>query len=171
MLKIKNLLILFALIAALLMPAGAWAYNITQTNIGELQTAIASADEDIVIGEEITLEDVIAISKDVTIKFSGSSGTIKAAAGKRHFNITSGTTTFEGITFDGNNGGGIEITGGSATFRGKTTFQNASADNGGALDVGSGATATFEGEATFTNNIATGDGGAINSAGTVTFSK
>ena len=178
---IKKILILFALIFALLVPA-AWAddYHISSTNIGELQTAIASADGAIIIDDAITLPNAIEISKDVTIR--GNGNTITAAAGKRHFNIKSKAATFEGdITFKGGstNGGGIEITeSGSATFTGKATFTgNNTTGDGGAIYVSTG-TLTFEKEAIFggtgtTDKNTAANGGAVYvaSGGTATFSE
>ena len=127
-------------------------------------------------------------------------GKLKAPAGLRHFELdeTKGFV-IEGITLDGNGGGGVNISAGSPEFNNVTfsgidassnsdesnggavnisdgrptftgcSFTNCTGENGGALYI-SGGQADFEEQTVFEGNTATNSGGAVYSAGgTLTF--
>ncbi len=145
------------LLCLMLGVSSAFAATITVTNglntgAGSLRTAIASAASgDIIVFSGVSTVNLtsaeLLIDKNLTI--SGGGGvTINRAGGTefRLFNITSGTVTFNNLTFTNGNAAGT--------------------DGGGAVTIAGGAAAIFN-TCVLTGNSAQ-EGGAIGSSGNVT---
>jgi len=149
------------------------------TNYTTLKTAIDNKADTIIIINNITLEDVIGITYDVTIASNGA--TIYPASGKRHFNVMNNsqtTVTFQDVVLDGANiGGGIFAYGDitikdaviqncitSAVYnRGYINLTGCNINNNKATEGGgvfNSATMDMS-NCTFTNNKAYQDGGGV----------
>ncbi|MCC8022421.1 MAG: hypothetical protein LIO46_01345 [Clostridiales bacterium] len=155
------------------------------TTYAELKEALADPSEtELYIGNDIVLEDTLAISRDVTLKADGAV-TLTSAAGKRHFTVSGGSITvaFDNVSLNGSgSGGGIESTAGSLTLE-NPRILSCAAENGGAVEAGGnlvieggqftlntaacgGAiyvdkTLTLQGGATLISNWAAAFGGAV----------
>ena len=112
---------------------------------------------------------IIADNSNVEFELSGL--TLRGNEGGG-VSVMDGTVVINGVTFQGidatknsdsdeNNGGAMNITGGSVSFTGTNNFTGNTAENGGAIFIASNNDVNFEGSFTFENNTANSDGGAI----------
>lgn len=154
------------LLARLLGCSGAEAATTVGT-FAELRDAVKNpASLDIALGADITLTEAIPVSLDA--KIAGNGKTLTANGNFRHFKVSEvngAGPTFDGVTFTGAGGGGVDVGPDSKAAFKRPVFRSNRAVSGGAVSVASGATAKIEG-GTFEENESTADGGALHVSGT-----
>ncbi|MBR1672174.1 MAG: hypothetical protein IJ702_04545 [Fretibacterium sp.] len=178
-------LCVFALLFALVLPAGAETLTVTSENdagTGSLRQAVltanASSGQDTVINID---ESVKLINVNTMMTLEGNvaihgNGVTLQAANSRIFNVTGGTAAFDRVTFTGGratneNGGAVNISGNaSAQFANCTFFGNSANAYGGAVCVNSsGTVATVFQSCTVAGNSAQDGGGVAVVQGTAQF--